>query len=413
MAIGADLAALLSERDIIANTTSRPTDIEIRLKALYAFRRHDSIALKELSADPAACAKVDRASRQFRQLFEHKYQKSGSTTGYAHLLALAFPERVAQLRPTSRNRYLLASGRGARLPEEDGLCASPYLIAPELDAGNIEGRIFLAAWFDSESLRQACAQLISTVQSIFWDKETETVITRQEERFLKLTLSSTPLRLPDHEAVRQAMLDGIRLLGIAALPWTREALEFKARVLSLRCWQPTAGWPDLEDTTLQATISNWLGPYLDKIASRVDLQKINLSDIMRNLLTWQMLGRLDQEAPTHITAPSGSRLRLSYIPGQPPVLAVRLQEMFGLADTPHICQGQIPVILHLLSPARRPIQITKDLRGFWNSTYQQVRKELMGRYPKHNWPEDPWTAIPTAGVKKQEKFSVNRKNNQE
>lgn len=408
LAIGADLAALLSERDIMFNASVRPTDIELRLKALSAFRNRDTGTLTRLGADPAACTRVDRASRQFRQLLHDDDQKTGDATGYAHLLALAYPERVAQLRPGSKNRYLLASGRGAHLPEGDGLCATPYLVAPELDAGTIEGRIFLATGVEIDSLREACSQHITTTDKIFWDEDTETVAARTEELFFKLTLSSTTLTKPDHEAIRQAMLDGIRRLGLTALPWTREADEFKARVLSMHCWQPAAGWPDLKDSALLTTLADWLGPHIDNIASRRDLQKINLFATLRSLLSWQMLERLAQEAPTHITAPSGSRLRLSYTPGQPPVLAVRLQEMFGLADTPRICQDRIPVLLHLLSPARRPIQITQDLNGFWNTTYRQVRKELMGRYPKHHWPEDPWTAIPTARAKKAGKILPGR-----
>lgn len=445
--LGTDLAALLSERDILGNIHPHPADIGLRLQAMNAFRHHDKAILTGLGADPTACARVDRASRQYLNLIQTlpslngtffstplrrvstltkkysaqntqdifsqvlntetvqlenagKKQKTECHAAPADLLLLAFPERVAQLRPGSRNRYLLASGRGARLAEGDGLCDSPYLIVPELDAGETEGCIYLAADMCLASLREQHSRLINTTTEILWDKNTETVVARKEESFFKLTLSSRQLTSPDCNAVRLAMLDGIRQLGIPALPWTREARILQDRIICLREWQPEANWPTLTDSHLLVTLSDWLGPFLGGISSRADLVKLDLLTILRSLLTWLQTQQLDQDAPTHFTAPSGSRVRINYAPGQQPVLAIRLQEMFGLADTPRLCQGRIPVLLHLLSPAQRPVQITQDLKGFWNTTYREVRKELMGRYPKHHWPEDPWTASPTARVKR-------------
>ena len=188
-------------------------------------------------------------------------------------------------------------------------------------------------------------------------------------------------------------------MGIGALPWTDAARDWQARVLSLRHWCPDDGFPDLSDGALVNDLEAWLGPYLNGMSRGDHLQRLDLADILRDWLDWAVRRRVEEGAPTHLLVPSGSHLRLRYTPGEPPVLAVRLQEMFGLADTPAVCWGRVPVMLHLLSPAQRPVQITQDLRGFWDRTYPEVKKELMGRYPKHRWPDDPWTAVASAKPK--------------
>jgi ATP-dependent helicase HrpB len=196
------------------------------------------------------------------------------------------------------------------------------------------------------------------------------------------------------------MLAGIERIGIGALPWSEAAREFQARSEALRHWQPEAGWPDLSDHHLAATLTEWLAPFLTTIRSREQLSRLDLNAILMSRLTWERQRELDRLAPTHLTVPSGSRIRLEYhADASPPVLAVRLQELFGLAETPTVAGGKVPVVLHLLSPARRPIQITRDLKGFWNGAYHQVKKELKGRYPKHHWPDDPWAAQPTSRAK--------------
>ncbi|MDH3360377.1 MAG: ATP-dependent helicase HrpB, partial [Desulfobulbaceae bacterium] len=193
----------------------------------------------------------------------------------------------------------------------------------------------------------------------------------------------------------------IQQMGINCLPWDDATRELQARVRSLQSWQPDGKWPDISDEFLMENLEEWLSPWLDRISRKDQLKQLKLTEIFLSLLDWPMPQRLNDEAPTHITVPSGSRVRLQYqIDGAPPVLAVRLQELFGLADTPTICQGKIKVMLHLLSPARRPMQVTQDLRGFWDRTYPEVKKELAGRYPKHHWPDDPWSAQATSRIKK-------------
>jgi ATP-dependent helicase HrpB len=311
------------------------------------------------------------------------------------LLALAYPDRVALARTPGETRYLLASGRGARLPEAEMRLRQPCIVAASLDAGETEGLIYSAAPLDLDALREHLAAHIRMEDVVRWDAQQQVVIARREERFGALVLDNKPLTKADPEKIRAAMLEGIRRLGIEALPWTREAREWQTRVLSLRYWLPAEGWPDVSDMALRDTLDDWLGPYLDGVTRRDHLPRLDLSAILKNLLGWEQGRRLEEEAPTHLEVPSGSRVQLDYIPGESPVLKVKLQEMFGLADTPRVAGGKVPVTLHLLSPAQRPIQVTQDLRGFWERTYPEVKKELKGRYPRHPWPDDPWSATPT------------------
>jgi ATP-dependent helicase HrpB len=231
-----------------------------------------------------------------------------------------------------------------------------------------------------------------------WDPAARAVVARQEERLGALVLATRPLTSPDPEGVREALLEGLRQAGPGALPWTPAARGLQARVLSLRAWRPTEPWPDLSDPALMDGLAEWLGPYLNGM-TRVDhLSRLDLAAVLRDRLGWDQLRLLDEGAPPHLTVPSGARRRLAYQPGEAPALAVKLQELFGLGETPRVCWGEVAVQLHLLSPAGRPIQVTADLRGFWERTYPEVRRELRGRYPKHPWPEDPWSARPTAGT---------------
>jgi ATP-dependent helicase HrpB len=316
------------------------------------------------------------------------------------LLAFAYPDRVALQRTPGEARYLLASGRGARLHESEMRLRQPCIVAASVDLGETEGAIYLAAPLALEQLRAHLASHITEQDTVRWDAQQQAVMARREQRLGALVLNGKPLNDADPEALRAAMLDGIRRMGIDALPWTNAARDWQARVLSLRHWQPEDSWPDVSDSALATTLAEWLGPYLDGVTRRDHLARLDLPSILAARLDWEQSKRLEEGAPTHITVPSGSRLRLEYRPGESPVLAVKLQEMFGLADTPRVAWGSIPVTLHLLSPAKRPIQVTQDLKGFWERTYVEVKKELKGRYPKHPWPDDPWNAAPTARTRR-------------
>jgi len=316
------------------------------------------------------------------------------------LLAYAYPDRVGALRTGSRERYLLASGSGARLPAGDGLAGQPWLVAASLDAERREGRIFLAAPITPEELRTYHAGQLTRVEEVGWD-DRGCVAKKAEERFLRLPLSSRPAATPPpREQVISLLLAEIRRRGPEILNWNAAARELQARIDCLRRCQPEGLWPDLGEIELLARLEQWLGPWLERVNCLEQLGRLDLAAILRAGLDWRQQRELDDLAPTHLQVPSGSRIRLEYRAGEPPVLAVRLQELFGLAESPRICRDRVKISLHLLSPAGRPVQITTDLRNFWDTTYREIKKELQGRYPRHHWPDDPWAAPPTARVKR-------------
>ena len=393
--IACDMAALLSERDLYNAKERRTVDLADRLEALTAFRARGRAGAQAHGADANACARVEQAASQWRRQLRVPAQDRNDADPGA-LLALAYPDRVAAQRAPNDTRYLLASGCGARLPNYESRLRVPYLVAAHLDAGEAEGVIHLAAAVDLPGLRQALDTRLVIEDVVRWDEQSGAIIARREQRLGKLVLRTELNPAVSPEQLRVAMLDGIRRLGIAALPWTDEARAWQARVLSLRHWFPEQDWPDVSDAALAATVGDWLAPYLDGISRREHLARLDVLEILKSQIDWERQKRLDEGAPTHVAVPSGSRVRLEYRAGESPVLAVKLQEMFGLADTPRIGWGRVAVTLHLLSPARRPIQVTQDLRGFWERTYAEVRKELKGRYPRHPWPDDPWNATPTA-----------------
>jgi ATP-dependent helicase HrpB len=395
-ALACDIAALLSERDILTKEARRSCDLGERLDALAAFRRQGRAGAQAQHADASACARVDQAAKQLRRLVRcEKTDASTAADDVGLLLAAAYPDRIAQQRAPGETSYLLSNGRGARLPHGEMRLRPSYLVAANLDAGEAEGVIHMAASISLDALRDRCAAQFKSIEVVRWDNQQQAVVARREQRLGALVLESRGLSDADPEKLRTAMLDGLRRLGLEALPWTPELRQWQARVLSLRAWCPEESLPDLSDGHLLATLETWLGPFLDGVTRRDHLARIDLASALKSRLDWNQAKRLDEGAPTHLTVPSGSRLRIEYAPGEAPVLAVKLQEMFGCADTPRVAFGRVPVTLHLLSPARRPIQVTQDLRGFWDRTYAEVKKELKGRYPKHPWPDDPWNATPT------------------
>ncbi|HEX9627824.1 MAG TPA: ATP-dependent helicase HrpB [Acidiferrobacterales bacterium] len=396
-----DVAALVGERSPLPARGPEDVDFLARVEALWIFRRRGRGAAAARGIDVGACERINRVSAQLRRALgcaEPAGEQQAGDVGL--LLALAYPDRVAQQRGRDSARYLLSGGRGARLPEAALALRRPYVVAAVLDAGEGEGVIQLAAPVSEAALRTALAAHIETRQRVAWDAIEEAVLARREERLGELTLDSRPLADADPEALRAAMLDGIRRLGLAALPWDDTVRALQARMLSMRAWFPEEDWPAVDDATLGARLEDWIGPYLNGVTRREHLARLDVGAMLKSALSWEQAQRLEEGAPSHLTVPSGSRLRLDYRPGESPVLAVKLQEMFGLADTPRVAFGAVPVTLHLLSPARRPIQVTQDLKGFWGRTYAEVKKELKGRYPKHPWPDDPWNATPTARARR-------------
>jgi ATP-dependent helicase HrpB len=267
-----------------------------------------------------------------------------------------------------------------------------------LDDQRPESRIFLAAPLTEEELTEHFASQVVADESIEWDTDARTVLARRRERLGAIILRDAPLRDPDPGAVARALVAGLVRDGVAALPWSEGARAQQRRLLFLH--HHDASFPDVSDEALAASILEWLPERVIGMRRREDLQRLDVGDVLLSMLSWEQRRALDELAPTHFTVPSGSRLPIDYSDPRSPVLAVRLQEMFGLADTPRITRGRVPLTLHLLSPAHRPVQVTQDLAGFWQRSYFEVRKDLRGRYPKHYWPDDPLRAEPTSRAKR-------------
>jgi ATP-dependent helicase HrpB len=311
------------------------------------------------------------------------------------LVAFAYPDRIARRRPGGEPRYQLSGGRGAVFAEHEPLSAEEWLAVAELDGDRREARIFLAAPLTRADIETHFADDIRSVSSIAWNRRDEAVLARRQRRLWSLVLDDQPLDGADTAA---AMAEGVRDMGLACLPWTGELQAWRARLAFLARAEPEGGWPDLSDQALLEGLEDWLAPHLGGITRRGHLVRLDLAAVLHGLLPWEMKRRLEAEAPTHVVVPSGSWVPIDYS-GEAPVLAVRLQEMFGCAETPRVAGGRVPLLLHLLSPARRPVQVTADLASFWANAYKAVKADLKGQYPKHWWPDDPMQAEPTARAK--------------
>jgi ATP-dependent helicase HrpB len=381
---GVALAAILSERDI---TRTRDIDLRSRLETFAG--------KPDAQTDRAALARAREQARTWSAALKlDRSDVMPAATGV--LTALAYPERIARRRgPAS---FRMANGRGATVPEIDPLANEPFLAMATLDGGGANARVFLAAPLSLQEIEDNFAPHVERKQRVEWNDRERLVTAVEERRLYQLVLSEKPLRNAPQEQITSALLQGVRSLGLECMPWTPEATSLRSRLSFMHRIDPAAGWPDMSDATLLQDLDSWLGGFLNGMARATDLQRLDLQAILTSRLDWDARKRLDTQAPEAIDVPSGSRIRIDYTT-ETPVLAVRLQEMFGLEDTPSIAGGTVPLLLHLLSPARRPVQVTRDLRSFWKNAYPQVKKDLKGRYPKHHWPDDPWTATPTARIK--------------
>lgn len=338
-----------------------------------------------------------------QQLLKRLNVSSGQpdSTLLPSLLARAFADRIARRRG-QEGRYQLANGMGAMLDADDASGRHEWLIAPLLLQGSAspDARILLALPLDIESLMQACPELLQQSDTIEWDETQGTLKALRRSRIGQLTVKVQPLAKPSEEELHQAMLNGIRDKGLSVLNWTPEAEQFRLRLQCAANWLPEYDWPAVDEDSLLASLETWLLPHMGGVHSLRALKALNVGQALRGLLDWSMLQRLDSELPAHYTVPTGSRIAIRYHEDNPPVLAVRMQEMFGEAKTPTIAQGRVPLVLELLSPAQRPLQVTSDLSAFWQGSYREVQKEMKGRYPKHVWPDDPANTAPTRRTKK-------------
>lgn len=400
-----DLAALLSERDVLQFDSFRQhVDIQLRMDLIRAARLRQPFSPPYGTVDQAVLRRVLRIADQLRKRLGCS-SLSPETLPIGSLAALAYPDRLALQRPGRRGRFLLTSGRGAFVESEDPLSSQSLLVALELDGDRREAKIFKAAAYNMEALLEQFKDRIQTVEMVDWDAERKMVDRRRETKLGALVLKSELPATSDPQQIRNALLMGILKEGLACLPWTSNSLRLRQRVsFSRRLLPPEENWPDMTDAGLSADLQEWLAPHLTGMSGLRDLNRLDLEKILAHRLTYSQKKRLDNLAPTHFEAPSGSRIPIDYS-GDVPVVAVRLQELFGLRETPCIAGGSLPLLVHLLSPAGRPVQITRDLAGFWQNSYHMVKKELKGRYPKHYWPDDPLHAQATARVRPQKTSS--------
>ena len=380
-AAACELAAILEERDSLFTGVEKDVDLITRIDGI---RKHTSRG-----------GVRERVVSQTQRLMEMAGQKSaggGEVDAGGLLLALAYPERIARKRPERSGLYQLSGGGIAALLAGSLLARSEYLAIADLDAGPVNAKIYLAAPVSESELESAFAGEIVTEKEIEWSVTEKRVNARSLRKLGAVILREEPLDLKGEE-VAGALVEGIRRTGLHCLPWDKEAERFRARVRWARAAMPEL--PDLSDEALQASLAEWLGPYLEGMWTLQHLQRLRLTEILRSRLSARDLREIDRLAPSHLQVPSGSHIAVEYNVTGYPSLSVKLQELFGLTETPRVGGGTTPVTIHLLSPAGRPLAVTQDLHSFWKNTYPEIRKQLRARYPKHPWPEDPLTATPT------------------
>jgi ATP-dependent helicase HrpB len=387
--LAAELAALLEERDLAGRSAGADMQERVRILRNQGGRHGvDAARVKAIGKSVARLA---------GQLKRPEEVPADDEVG--RLLALAYPDRVARKRRGEAPRYQLSNGRGAVLRDEDPLARHQWLATAELDGKAREATIYLAAPVDPALLEQDLATHISEQDEAVWDDSRGTVVARRVKKLGQLVLDEQALAAPSAELVQQGLLAAIRKKGLKSLPWTPAAEQWLARVALLACCFP-GDWPETSEGWLTDNLETWLGPFLAGLTRWRDLEKLNLHQALASLLDYQQQTTLEELAPTRLTIPAGQQVTLDYTAENGPVLAAKLQALFGWTETPTVACGRIPVVIHLLSPAQRPLAVTADLASFWRNAYPDVRKDMRGRYPKHPWPEDPFTAEASQGTKK-------------
>jgi ATP-dependent helicase HrpB len=387
-ALATDLAAILEERDPLNREAG--IDINLRIEALRRHRRNGKL--------PKKFKRIEKIAASYRKLFQVKVDNTEVDpyeTGI--ILVHAYPERIAHARPGNNAQFQLSNGSYAAAGHRDDLAHESWLAVAHVNARDGQGKIFLASPLNPKDL----APLVKSRKVITWDTRRGGLIATEDLRIGCIVLQSKPLPTPDESHRVKAISEAIRKEGEQLLNFDQELQQWQNRVLSLRKWNPDQGWPDVSTPALLMTNEEWLAPYLTDVKKPEDLKKINLTDVLHHHLSWEKQEALNQLAPQRIEVPSGSKVKVAYqANGQQPVLAVRLQELFGQTDTPRVNDGKTPVLLHLLSPGFKPIQVTSDLASFWETMYFEVKKELRIKYAKHAWPDDPLAAEPMRGAKK-------------
>lgn len=394
--LGSDLVALLAERDLLSRThqearTTGPSDLLDRLEILH---RDKSPHL----------GPVKRAASYWRKLTKAGQEPNPDPETIGRLLACAYPDRIGLRRKPTSQRYLLRNGQGVTLASSSVVRDAEWLVAVETIGRNGgEDEVRLASALTRATVEELLGDDLQWKREAGWDDSANRVVAREVRRLGAIVIQERPVAATRNDTL-PALLDLIYRQGLEILPWTRDLHQLRARAAFLHQCLPEQGWPDWSDTALMNDLEEWLSSWLGSVKNRNDLKRIDLSAAIKSRLGWKRLKELDRMAPERLEVPSGSRIRLNYTTDERPTLAVKLQEMFGLAETPCLANGRVPVLIHLLSPAGRPLAVTRDLKSFWDTVYPEVQKEMKGRYPKHPWPDDPWSAKATKGTKGKRKL---------
>ncbi|MEG6584658.1 ATP-dependent helicase HrpB [Dendrosporobacter sp. 1207_IL3150] len=390
--LACEIAAILGERDILRGQTY-DADIGLRIEAL---RNNLSGYNQKQSIELSLYRRIGKEIKYWQMCLGISENNNKHDTGASGiLLAFAYPDRIAQNR--GNGRFLMRNGRGARLGSIQLLSEAAYIVVIELDDKGEEGYIHRAAQIDLENILNYFSDQLEVDITVKWDKASQSVRARRQICLGSICLKEEPVSNTNSVDVQKELVQGIKSEGLEILPWTKAARRFQERLIFLNNIDCT--WPDISDEALLKEIDIWLGPHLIGISNKKDLQRINLNEIFESLLTWEQRQIMDRIAPSHVLVPSGQRIMVDYSIPTKPVLAVRLQELFGLSETPCVAGGKVPLTLHLLSPAFRPVQVTTDLASFWKHGYHEVKSDLKGRYPKHFWPDNPLLAAATSKAK--------------
>ena len=388
--LACDIAALLEERDPLPKEAG--ADLVLRIEVLRKFRRKEFV-----NADKKRLERIERIAQQWRKLIGTETENSNPNhEEVGKLIAAAYPERIGKME--TQGRFRLANGRMAKLEDGDSLINEKWLAISNLDGGTSkDGNIYIAAPLNPKDI----SYLASEKKTIEWDDKKGELIAKIEKRVGEIILESKAIKNISDEEKIEILIDAVRKNGMELLDWKEEVTDWLARIECAKKWNESGNWPTVNREYLLSNAMEWLAPYLSQVKRKEDFKKLDLLTILSSTLSYEQQHRLEKLVPEKIIVPSGSFIRIQYnADGNFPVLAVRLQELFGMLETPTVCDGKIKLMMHLLSPAYRPVQVTQDLMSFWQNTYPEVRKELRMRYPRHSWPEDPFTAIAIRGAKK-------------
>jgi ATP-dependent helicase HrpB len=380
-----EIAAVLTERGLGGDGV----DLDHRLDQFRRDRSQRASSARDLARRWASQVAASSPAAS-------KISQSAGDISTGAMLAMAFPDRVARNR--GNGSFVLANGRGAAVEQTSALARAPYIAVGELTGTAASGRILLAAPISQSEIEFYFADQIETTDEVSFDRNSMSLRARRKKTLHAITLSEAPLPVPRSAENARVLAAGLVAVGLDKLPWSKSAKQWRDRVMFLRKAEGDS-WPDLSDDALAARSEDWLVPQLCEKVSLKDFSAEELTGALLTLLPWELRARLEREAPTHFQAPTGTMLPIDYEAEQGPTVAVRLQELFGLETHPSIAKGAVPLVLELLSPAHRPVQVTRDLPGFWRGSYAAVRSDLRGRYPRHPWPEDPASALPTRRVK--------------